>query len=717
MLILVSTVVTQSFEEERWKWMQRPQRGASKVNTMQARQARLFLRTVGPVLERQSLADALEHWRDVVDSVAPLPRSVSEETPSEASSSEGSGQPAREFLDVTFLGEQRRPPPPHCGGRELPSKTGATRPKLTGVFEGLDDDADREEDRESYQSEVASRDAPSGASSDALPATRRPGAAAFPGAGRDDEDSGEETDESELESEAAPAPSNKPTSFLRSVDDSADESYRERGGLPSKLSSFLRGASARDDNTTGEDDDDDVPPTASIDERPSTQRRETTPSAAPASKLSTFVRDFPSRDPEPSAVTPTVAGPYRGTALTAFLSEVTPDGRRRKSESQVSELTTDDALEAARDDRRPGSTSNRALLAVSLALRSAWRGGRVRSLTSSMARWRLASYRLTELEHRERERELAAKLDELVKQTDVAVVSSSSSVADETPQRGRSDTLLLVVKRTLTRRKAIACRRSWTRWRKLGDGRWYDDEVRLAHRALFETHRVRERRLLLRVILTQRWLKLSTEKIFRAWRRWSSSSHRDVGRQPQQPPRSSSRPSVRPPPNRDGLDLLGGACKSLHRATLRAALGVFRARCAAATIGRYRGDLERVEAKVEANGFENAELRELQAIAQAELQACRDRASREVDAAWRQAAASDAGHAAQSAAFAALVERCTQLERRVVEADRTGDLEARLAALDERERQLEEDAAHRHDLEAMLVNAKVEIATLKAAVG
>ena len=59
-------------------------------------------------------------------------------------------------------------------------------------------------------------------------------------------------------------------------------------------------------------------------------------------------------------------------------------------------------------------------------------------------------------------------------------------------------------------------------------------------------------------------------------------------------------------------------------------------------------------ARLEASDFQTAELRQLLATAKDELMTGRRQASKEVHSAWRQAAASQSGLAAQPAAFAAL---------------------------------------------------------------
>lgn len=123
---------------------------------------------------------------------------------------------------------------------------------------------------------------------------------------------------------------------------------------------------------------------------------------------------------------------------------------------------------------------------------------------------------------------------------------------------------------------------------------------------------------------------------------------------------------------------------------------------------RETSDKAAALAQVEAAGFQSAELRQLNAIARENLETCHDKATSEVDAAWRKAAAADSGHAAQTAAFAAVH---AELDRLRLAQQKE---QAKLAELEERARRMDETERSYQDLEKLLIEAKLEIAMLKA---
>lgn len=700
---------------------------------MSAMQGRLFVRTMNNIIERRRISAFFGRWRVALPPIRRLGRrrgsSASEETPSEVSSVEDNPTSPRDYLDSTVLSEQLEPLESECSEHDATAKTKSAPPSSDGLVES-DEEAEKKP-RSALSAFVKS-----------FPCTP---------------------------TNLSPSPS----------------PVEEPRSSQSKLSSFLRSFEQREAETS----------------------------------VSVHNDDASMRD-----ISPLPNGRRRRSSLTSFLSTVAPDGsHRRQSGSLVSELTVESdidepsdgsveslaiesphqedgdesdesgvvivpessrvAIEAPPAKAAPGS------ILLALTMRIARRSYGYRALASCWALWRVTAcherLQQSELSHRERVSELEAKLDELKQQKfaredEVAVVSCSSSI-EEGPQTnshrlernhqswhkptgsscGELAPLLFVLKRSKTRQRVLPLRAAWTCWRKLGEGKWYEDEVRLAHRALFETHRDRERQLLLRTIMSLRYEQMKRRVVIRAFYRWctdrrdtpppqfSRRMRRIRGRaSPAMQRREALASAARrrrhrgddadddsidegpfsdaPLPDRTSRALgrsdrivLGQTLWKLRRSTLRVALSTLRSRCASRALLSERRNKAAALAKVEAADFAAAELREMHAIAKAELEACHKRASHEVDVAWRQAAASDSGHAAQTAAFNALQERCNQLAEKLVasntgKADFETEFRDRLQQLERRERELDAEAANQRELETMLIDAKLEIATLKA---
>lgn len=170
------------------------------------------------------------------------------------------------------------------------------------------------------------------------------------------------------------------------------------------------------------------------------------------------------------------------------------------------------------------------------------------------------------------------------------------------------------------------------------------------------------------------------------------------------------------------LSWLGGAASSprndtekvvrglriLARARLRVALVDLRARCWARAVYIERSKAVAAVARAEAAAFELAEARNFLNMTRDDLSECESRAGLEIRAAWSQADASDSGHAAQAAAFAALFAENARL-RAALDRSASRCAELRLQRLE-----VQRTSHSQRDLEVMLIDAKVELALLKA---
>ncbi|KAJ8604359.1 hypothetical protein CTAYLR_002549 [Chrysophaeum taylorii] len=449
----------------------------------------------------------------------------------------------------------------------------------------------------------------------------------------------------------------------------------------------------------------------------------------------------PSPRDEPSSASSSEPSKRKNT-LADFLATVPPDGSTPSlSRRLFPQIEDPEPPEEPRIEKHEGLPGGAREVVVSITVRAAWRGRQNRTLASRFWRWRST---------------IEQKLGRKRSNDEIAAVSSSSSSVDEPRVRDRSDDederfaryALFFVSRAFSRRaRRGALRGAWTRWRSLGRGRWYDEDARRAHRALFRAHELRERQLLLKTIVTTRIRAYRSAVLLFGWIRLAARAKAPptAGR-----PRRSSTPT----PSRfartrrrreeedddatssplsefrfrpaDPATALARASARVARITLRFVLHTFRARCARRALALERRAKAAALARVEANGFQTAELRELHAIAKEELSACHRRASQEVDAAWRQAAASDSGHAAMTAAFDALLTQLEPLRRALALASKRADdaqlasssrdtqALRRVAELEDRERQFEAASSNESELEAMLIEAKLEIAQLKA---
>lgn len=640
-LVLIPTIISRSFDEDRWAHH-------SQAPSEEAMQMRLFARTLSNVYAQKQMEQAFDKMR--------RQRSVSID--SEASSRPSVGG----FLQDSF-GSFNSPgsPVPSRGGRELPSKSGARRPKLTGLFAGLDDD----EDTTRLSNFV--RDFPA------------------------------DSPQSSAAKSNTPVEPSKLGTFLREFPSSSSSSsgtYRSVENQRSGVGTFLR---------------------------------EFDGCATPSESAYSEHRDDEDKDdgPEETAYSEHHDDEDEGSEETASFAH-----SAREEEEEVC-------------DERPAVQPRTKFFALTLS--ATFRNSRQRSLYRRLAAWRACCsrerLRMAELGHRDRERDLLHK-SRMRGDDEAAVVSSSSSVESTSsfPRLGGwKNALFLVVRRASSRRRLHEYRIAWKKWRKLGDGRWYDEDVRVAHRVLFETHKVRQRDLLLRTVLVVKERTVTRANLAKAWsimkyqpstgivlatpsqqqqqqmtlRRYGSGGRRVRSRSQQPSSRTRRRllgseedagdasldstsdaASLWSPAKADGetpSQALGLAARRLRRAALRHALSILRARCIESALGRERREKAEALAKLDANEFAAAELRELHAIAKEELESCHQRAAQEVDAAWRQAEASDSGHVAQNAAFAALQESTRNLA-----SSRANDN----ALL---------------ELESMLIEAKLEIAHLKAA--
>lgn len=737
-LVLVATVVSTSFEENRWSHVSSQRPATPETSRMSAMQGRLFVRTMNDIIERRRMSASFGRWRAASPATRRLGRrrgsSASEETPSEVSSIEDNPTSPRDYLDSTVLSEQLEPRDSECSEHEEPGKT-ESAPPSSGVFVESDDAAEKQP-HSALSAFVKS-----------FPCTP---------------------------TNVSPSPS----------------SHEEPRSSQSKLSSFLRSFEQRDAEASASQRNDGAS-MRDISPLPDDKRRR----SSLTSFLSTVAPDGSRRRQSDSFVSELtvesdaesdIDEPSEGSVESLVVESPHQEDGDESDESGV--VIVPESSRVAMESPPVKVTPVSTLLA--LTMRIALRSYGYRSLASRFALWRVTAcherLRQSELGHRERVSELEAKLDDLkqhksaAREDEVAVVSCSSSI-EEGPQTnshgleqhqqswhkpsgsssGELTPLLFVLKRSRTRQRRLPLRAAWTCWRKLGEGKWYEDEVRLAHRALFETHRERERQLMLRTIMSFRCKQMKRQFIIRAFYRWcmnrsdtplpqfSRRTRRIRGRTSPAMQRGDSLASAArrrryrgddadddsidegplsdpPLPNRALRSLgrpnrvvLGRTLSKLRRSTLRIALSTLRARCATRALLLERRYKAAALAKVEAADFAAAELREMHAIAKAELEACHKRASHEVDVAWRQAAASDSGHAAQTAAFNAIQEQCHQLAAKF-DASNTGkaDFETefrdRLEELERREKELDAEAANQRELETMLIDAKLEIATLKA---
>lgn len=475
----------------------------------------------------------------------------------------------------------------------------------------------------------------------------------------------------------------------------------------------------------------------------------------PRNKLSAFVSSVFDSDDEPPPAsheipivhpdTPPVERVPRGK-LAAFMNSVFDDSRG-VSETKLDEphqqeerkWPAPDAVSVAKSTARKTPIERapaRKLVPVAIAVRAAFRCYRSRVLAQRVASWRVTT--------------MATSLTRTqLLRDDEAVVSSSSSVDYDHPvassrrNLSKSPVLLMVLRRAQMRSRLALVRTGWNAWRKLGSSGWFDDEARLVHIALFKTHEARQRQLMLKSLVMSQCRAAKYAGLLRAWRRLARPPRLRRVRRTERPsqipsnnsryvrrPRSQSRRTRRPsdegqsdsdnpetprPLKGDDHVALGRATARLITSTLRSAFSTLRAhadrRALAMEVARKAAALARLEAAE----FQTAELRQLVATAKDEFMTGRRQASKEVHAAWRQAAASQSGHAAQTAAFAALQ---TELFRMKAGHDAvpnmtiiatTDDVSQRRrvrTGLDERQRQI--DA-----LEQLLIDAKLEIASIR----
>jgi len=299
-----------------------------------------------------------------------------------------------------------------------------------------------------------------------------------------------------------------------------------------------------------------------------------------------------------------------------------------------------------------------------------------------------------------------------------------------------------VLRRSRLRMRTVAMRRIWNRWRK--QEKWYDEDLRLCASALFQSHNIRERQARLRNILVCRWQRYRIICLAQAWIRFSIVRDDDPTKTPKTNRKRSERsmsPLVRQPSlngkqrrrrrntptpweikdndeqeggnekwNESHLNILSRLLFRRRSAILGRALHKFREKCLLLAVFSHRAAAKQALEKFEAAQFEMAELRQLHVIAQDELAVCQDRASAEVNTAWRQAQASDQGHAAQSAAFDALQASYTMLKQQSNSSQQHVST-YKNGATDNGVKKYKEQI---EDLEQQLIEAKVELAQLKA---